>query len=174
MNYKLGGSFYGILNIILRKEEGYTYGARSGFYVTEYPGKFTASSTVRSNTTLESVKIFREEIKKYREDISDAGIEFTKNALLKSNARRFETLGAKLRMLNQLSRYNLPTDYIKRQEKIIKDMTPEEHKALARKYRNLDKMYYLAVGDVATQFKPLKKLGFDEVYLLDKDGNILK
>ncbi len=174
MNYKLGGSFNGILNMILREEKGYTYGARSGFYGTEYPGKFTASSAVRSNTTLESVKIFRDEIKKYREGISDEDMEFTKHALIKSNARRFETLGALLRMLNQISRYELPTDYIKRQEKIIKSMTTEEHKALAQQYLHPDRMYYLVVGDAATQFGPLKKLGFDEVYLLDKDGNIVK
>src|SRR5690606_7479869 len=46
MNYKLGGSFSGNVNLILREEKGYTYGARSGFSGSKIPGTFTASSSV--------------------------------------------------------------------------------------------------------------------------------
>ncbi|RZV66785.1 MAG: insulinase family protein, partial [Flavobacteriaceae bacterium] len=66
MNYKLGGSFSGNVNLILREEKGYTYGARTGFSGTKLPGTFTASSSVRTNTTFESVKIFKDEIEKYQ------------------------------------------------------------------------------------------------------------
>jgi zinc protease len=44
MNYKLGGSFNGILNLILREQKGYTYGARSTFIGTRYAGPFVASA----------------------------------------------------------------------------------------------------------------------------------
>ena len=50
-------------------------------------------------------------------------------------------------------------------------MTLEEHKALANKYLNEDKMAYLVVGDAATQFAQFEKMGFDEVKMLDKEGN---
>ena len=69
MNYKLGGSFSGNVNLILREEKGYTYGARSGFSGSKIPGTFTASSSVRTNTTGESVQIFKDEISKYKEGI---------------------------------------------------------------------------------------------------------
>ena len=46
MNYKLGGSFSGNVNLILREEKGYTYGARTGFSGTKTPGTFSASSSV--------------------------------------------------------------------------------------------------------------------------------
>ena len=77
MNYKLGGSFSGNVNLILREEKGYTYGARSGFSGSKIPGTFSASSSVRTNTTGESVAIFREQIQKYKEGITEEELEFT-------------------------------------------------------------------------------------------------
>ena len=92
-NYKLGGSFNGVFNLILREEKGFTYGARSGFNGLKNSGTFIASSMVRTNSTLESVNIFKTEMEKYRKNIPQEYIDFTKSALLKGNARNFETLG---------------------------------------------------------------------------------
>ncbi|MCH7513168.1 MAG: insulinase family protein [Bacteroidetes bacterium] len=170
MNYKLGGSFSGNVNLILREEKGYTYGARTYFSGTKIPGPFTASSSVRTNATFESVKIFKEEMEKYREGISEDDLEFTKNALIKSNARKFETLRSLIGMLQTRSAYNFPEDYIKKEEDIIRNMTLEEHKALAQKYITPDKMIYFVTGDAATQFEQFKDTGFEDVILLDKNG----
>jgi len=170
MNYKLGGSFSGNVNLILREEKGYTYGAFTWFFGTKIKGAFTASSSVRTNTTFESVSIFREEIEKYNEGISQEDLDFTKNALIKSNARRFETQGSLLIMLQNISNYNLPEDYIAGEEEIINAMTLEQHKALANKYLDASKMGYLVIGDAATQFDKFKNAGFDEVILLDKNA----
>ncbi len=171
MNYKLGGSFNGVVNLILREEKGYTYGARTGFTGSEFPGYFVASSGVQSNATLESAQIFRDEMRKYRNGISEEDLKFTKDALIKSNALKFETIGALRGMLSQIAWYNLPYDYIKQQEKQISEMTLDEHKSLAQKYIQPDKMIYLIVGDKATQMENLKELGFGVPILLDKDGN---
>jgi zinc protease len=170
MNYKLGGSFSGNVNLILREEKGYTYGARTNFSGSKIPGSFTASSSVRTNTTFESVKIFKDEIDKYKEGISQEDLDFTKNALIKSNARRFESQFSLLNMLQNISAYDLPTDYIADEERIIEGMTLEEHKRLANKYLDASKMGYLVIGDAATQFEKFKNAGFDEVMLLDKDA----
>src|SRR5690606_22734303 len=139
MNYKLGGSFSGNVNLILREEKGYTYGARTGFSGTKIPGTFTASSSVRTSTTGESVQIFKDEISKYKECISPEDLEFTKNALIKSNARRFETQGSLLGMLQEINEYDLPANYIESEEAIVKNMTLEQHKALADKYLDASK-----------------------------------
>ena len=174
MNYKLGGSFSGNVNLILREEKGYTYGARTGFSGTKIPGTFSASSSVRTNTTYESVQIFKEEIEKYRNGISQEDLDFTKNALIKSNARRFESQFSLLGMLQEMSAYDLPADYIAEEERIISAMTLEEHKRLANKHLDASKMGYLVVGDAATQFEKFKNAGFDEVILLDKDAKEVK
>jgi zinc protease len=170
MNYKLGGSFSGNVNLILREEKGYTYGARTGFSGSKVPGKFTASSSVRTNTTGESVQIFKDQITAYKDGISEEDLTFTKNALIKSNARRFETQFNLLGMLQEMSEYNLPANYIEKEEQVISDMTLEIHKALANKYLDESKMAYLVVGDAASQFAQFKDMGFDEVKLLDKKG----
>ncbi|MFH1852876.1 MAG: insulinase family protein, partial [Candidatus Neomarinimicrobiota bacterium] len=172
MNYALGGSFNGIVNMILREEKGYTYGARTGFSGTTYPGAFSAYAGVQSDATLESVQIFRAEMEKYRQPIAESSLAFTKAALVKSNARRFETLAALMGMLNQIAAYDFPHDYWKDREQVIRNMTIAEHTALAQKYIDPDRMIYLVVGDAATQLEPLKDLGFGNPVLLDKTGNI--
>ncbi|WP_420579909.1 M16 family metallopeptidase [Reichenbachiella sp.] len=171
MNYKLGGSFSGNVNLILREEKGYTYGARTGFSGDADSGEFTARSSVRTNTTFESVKIFKEEMEKYREGISEEDLEFTKNALIKSNARRFETLGAMRGMIETRSKYGFGPNYIKDEENVVRNMTLEEHKALAQKYITPDQMVYLVSGDAKTQLEQFQNTGFEKVILLDKEGN---
>lgn len=171
MNYKLGGAFNGVVNLILREEKGYTYGARTSFEGTSTTGYFVASSAVQSNATLESAIIFRDEITKYKSGITQEDLDFTRNALLKSNALNFETISALRGMLTQISRYDYPMDFVKKQEIIIQNMSLGKHKTLARFYLHPDKMIYLIVGDAKTQFDKLKELGFGEPILIDKEGN---
>lgn len=158
-NYKLGGSFNGIFNLILREEKGFTYGARSSFSGGKNYGSFTASSRVRTDATLESVTIFKTEMEKYRQNIPQEYVDFTKSALMKNNALRFETLNALVDMLNTMSAYNLPEDYIKQEEAFVKELTPDKLLEYARKYIDPGKMYYVVVGDAATQLKALEKAG---------------
>jgi zinc protease len=74
-------------------------------------------------------------------------------------------------MLQNMSAYNLPADYIAGEESIISAMTLDEHKRLANKHLDESKMGYLVVGDAATQFQNFKQSDmFDEVILLDKDA----
>jgi zinc protease len=165
-NYKLGGSFNGLFNLILREEKGFTYGARSNFMGARNYGTFTASSMVRTNSTLESVTIFKTEMEKYRVSQPQEYIDFTKSALLKSNARNFETLGSLLSMLNNISAYNLPTDYIKKEEAFVRSLTVEKQLELANKYIDPSKMYYVVVGDAKTQLKELEKVGLGKPILV--------
>ena len=166
MNYQLGGSFNGKVNIVLREEKGFTYGARTGFTAYKIPGYFSASSSVRSTATLESVNIFKSLMEGYREGIAPEDLDFTKNALIKSYLRQFETLGALINMLQDINVYGLPVDYVKNEENIIKNMTLDSHKEMAQKYITPDKMFYVIAGDAATQAKELKKVGFGEPIIL--------
>ncbi len=168
MNHKLGGSFNSFVNLVLREEKGFTYGARSRFTGSYFPGYFMASSSVRSTSTLESVEIFKNLMEKYRDGIIAEDLDFTKNALIKSNAREFETLGALIRMLQNISMYNLPANYVKGEEEIVRLMTLEQHKQLAEKYINPAKMYYVIAGDAATQMPLLSKIGFGDAIVVSQ------
>lgn len=165
-NYKLGGSFNGYVNLVLREEKGYTYGARTGFSAQKSFGAFNASSAVRSTATLESAEIFRDLMTNYRAGVSQSDIDFTKDALLKGNALRFETQRALLGMLNTMSAYGLPVDYIAHEEDYVRKLTVDEVNALVQKYIDPMRMYYVVAGDAATQLKELKKLGFGEPVLV--------
>jgi zinc protease len=167
MNYKLGGSFNGIVNMILREEKGFTYGARTYFSAGKNYGYFVAAASVRSTATEESVRIFKDEIEKYRNGISDEDLEFTKNALIKSNARSFETLGALHGMLTTISVYNLPFDYVKQEEAFVKSLTADTHKELAQKLIDPTHMFYVVVGDAETQLPVLKKIGLGDPVLME-------
>ncbi|MCU0370435.1 MAG: insulinase family protein [Bacteroidales bacterium] len=160
MNHKLGGSFNSHVNLVLREEKGFTYGARTTFSGTYIPGTFMASSSVRSSATFESVGIFKRLMEEYRKGISAEDLEFTKNALNKSKAREFETLGSKMKMLQEIGMYNLPPDYVREQERIVSEMTLEQHRALALRYIDPGRMYYVIAGDAATQMDALKEIGF--------------
>ncbi|NNJ52599.1 MAG: insulinase family protein [Ignavibacteriaceae bacterium] len=173
MNYKLGGNFNSYVNMILREEKGYTYGARTRFSGSLYPGYFLASSSVVSNATLESVQIFIEQMNKYREGIPEKDFEFTRNALIKSNARAFETLNALLGMLNNIAKYDLPFEYVKQREEIVRNMSIEDHQQLAKEYIDPNVMTYVVVGDAKTQLEQLKALGLGEPILVDREGNPL-
>jgi zinc protease len=165
-NYKLGGSFNGIFNLILREDKGFTYGARSNFNGAKNFGTFIATSRVRTNSTLESVTIFKTEMEKYRKNIPQEYIDFTKSSLLKNNALRFETLGNLLSMLNTMTSFNLPADFIKQEEKFIRSLTIEKQLELVNKYIDPSKMYYVVVGDAKTQLDDLEKVGLGKPILL--------
>jgi zinc protease len=164
-NFKLGGSFNGVLNLILREEKGFTYGARSSFSGSKDYGQFSASSKVRTNSTLESVTIFKTEMEKYRNAIPQEYVDFTKSSLLKGNALRFETLGGLLGMLNTMTDYNLPADYIKKEEGYVKGLTVDKQLQIAKKYIDPLKMYYVVVGDAKTQLDALEAVGLGKPVL---------
>ena len=171
MNMKLGGNFSGDVNMVLREEKGFTYGARTRFSGSKYPGTFIASSAVRSNTTEESVNIFKNLLTNYSNPISEDDLEFTKNVTLKSNARRFETLGALRGMIANIATYDLPFDYIKAEEEQVRGMTIQSHNQLVKKYIRPDEMIYLVIGDAKTQMDGLKSLGYGDPILLNENGS---
>ena len=162
-NYILGGGgFASQLTQQLREGKGYTYGIGSGFSGTRTPGAFSISSGVRSNVTLESTQLIKSILQDYGKNYSDADLETTKGFLIKSNARAFETAGAKLDMLNNISKYGFRPDYVREREQIVKSMTVPRIRELSAKYFDPGKMYWLVVGDAKTQLPRLKELGFGE------------
>ena len=170
MNYRLGGGgFASDLTQVLREGKGYTYGVRSGFQGGHYPGPFSVSSSVRSNVTLESLEIIRDMLADYGPTFDDEDLEATQGFLLRSNARAFETLGAKLGVVRAVSDYGFAPDYVLRQERTVREMTVERVRELAGQYLSGD-MIWLVVGDAATQLGRLGALGLGAPVVLDRSG----
>jgi zinc protease len=169
MNYILGGGgFASQLTQQLREGKGYTYGIGSGFSGSKSAGPFTISSSVRTNVTLESAQLIKDILQNFGKNYSDQDLETTKSFMIKSNARAFETAGAKLGLLENISKYGWKPDYVKEREQIVQQMTVDQIKTLSQKYLDTNKMIWLVVGDAKTQLPRLKDLGFGEPVLLNK------
>ncbi|TBW28498.1 pitrilysin family protein [Gramella sp. KN1008] len=168
MNYRLGGgSFASRLTQELREGKGYTYGIRSRFLDRTYIGPFLISSGVRTNITYEAAELVRDILKDYPSTFTQEDLDVTKSYMIKSNARRFETLGAKLNMLREINDFGYEYDYIKDRETLVEELSVLDIQDLAKKYVNPEKMYYLIVGDAETQLEKLEELGYGKPILLN-------
>ena len=168
MNYRLGGGgFASQLMQELREGKGYTYGIRSGFSYDNYTGMFTIRSGVRSNVTLEAIETIREILTSFGDNYSQEDLDITKGFTLKSNARAFETLRAKLNVVGNVNGYGFDNNYVTQREKEVKALTVDDMKRLYSTYVHPDKMIYLVVGDKATQFERLEGLGLGKPVLIN-------
>ncbi len=171
MNYVLGSAFNSRINLNLRENKGYTYGARSNFSASKIPGPFTASASVRADATADSVVQFVNEIKTYRDQgITPTELQFTKDASGQSEALDYETPRQKLGLLQQIITYNLPLDFTTQQQNIINGLTQERINSLALAHLPLEKMVILVVGDKALINTSLTALGYPIVEL-DTEAN---
>ena len=174
MNYNLGGAFNSRINLNLREDKGYTYGARSSFRGNKLRGLFTASAAVRANATAPSIIEFRKEIAHFRDNgITEDEVTFMKSAIGQRDAREYETPNQKLGFLSELVSYNLDKSFVDEQGAILADMSSEELNALAKKHLNLDDMITVVVGDKATLMESLKGIA-KTIVELDVDGNIVE
>lgn len=172
MNFRLGGGgFASTLVQELREGRGYTYGISSGFQGSELPGPFSISSSVRANVTYEALALIKSIVDDHGPAFDDSDLEATRSFLLRTNARAFETLGAKVGVLSAMSAYGFPADYLLQREAVVREMTVDEVRRLADEYLDSSAMIWLVVGDARTQRDRLDALGLGPAVLLDRAGN---
>lgn len=173
-NYNLGSNFNSRLNINLREDKGYTYGARSAFSGDKYTGAFTFSSGIRANATDSALYEVINEIKNYADNgITNDEIAYMQSSIGQSEARSYETGSQKANFIGMILQYDLPADYVKKQQAILKGITKSEIDALSKKYLDVTRMNIVLVGDKKKILPGLQRLGY-EIVELDADGNIVK
>ncbi len=170
MNYNLGSDFNSRLNLNLREDKGWTYGARSSFTADEHTGEFEFSSGIRADATDSALVEVMKEITNYRTNgISEPELKFMKNSLGQRDALLYETGIQKAGFIGRILDYNLPANYVDQQNKILAKLTKQEVDAVAKKMLKPEKMNILLVGDKAKIYEGVKKLGY-EIIELDADG----
>jgi zinc protease len=171
MNYALGGAFNSRLNLNLREDKGWTYGASSRLSGDKYTGELFFGSGIKVDATDSAVVEVMKEFQNYaKAGISDEELEFMRSAVGQRDALRYETPFQKAAFIQRILDYNLPADYVDQQNKIIASINRDEINKLASKWINADKMYILLVGDKAKIYPGLQKLGY-EIVELDINGN---
>lgn len=171
MNYPLGGAFNSRINLNLREDKGYTYGARSFFSGNEDGGWYRAGAGVRADATAASIVEFVKEIEGfYNDGATEEELAFTKSSLGQSDARAYETPRQKLGFLSRMATYDLDAGHVDEQAAILDAMSKADMDALAKTHLNLDDMIMIVVGDKATVYDDVAALGYKMVDV-DADGN---
>ena len=169
-NEIIGGGSSGRLFQVLRIEKGYTYGATSRIIKRETVSPLYVNGSVRANATLPSLEIIKNMLADYGNSFSEDDVALTKNKVVKNNTRAYESLGAKLGILRNISTYGLAEDYIEQDQEELMGMGLQDFKSVIDSYMQEKEMVYVVVGDKATQWEEVKKLG-RPVVELDVDGN---
>jgi zinc protease len=170
MNFNLGGTFDSRINLNLREEKGYTYGIRSGFSGGPELGSFRISSEINKDATTEAISEVLRELESYsRDGMTPEEYRFMQNSIGQRDARRYETPGAKLGLLSQILRYDLPLDYRKQQQSLLKETDRETLNELAARLIDHENMAIVVVGDLPAIRPELEKLGMP-IRILDENG----
>jgi zinc protease len=170
MNFNLGGTFDSRINLNLREEKGYTYGISSGFSGGPELGAFRVSAEVNKEATAASVTEVLKELDSYAADgMTEDEYQFLQNSIGQRDARAYETPAAKLGLLAQILRYDLPLDYRKRQQALLRETDRETLNALAGRLIDAGDIAIVVVGDTPAIRLQLETLGVP-IRQLDEDG----
>ena len=172
MNTILGGSFSSRLNMNLREQHGYTYGASSGFDMRASAGPFTASAGVQTDKTSESLTEFFNELNGILKPVPAEELSRAKNYIALRYPGGFETTGDISRRLEDALVYHLPDDYFSSYVQKIQAVTAADVQRIAQKYIAPGRFAVVVVGDEKTiepriqslNLGPIKKLTVDDVF----------
>ena len=172
MNSILGGGFTSRINMNLREDKGYTYGARSNFSFRRGAGPFSASSDIRTADTRAAVVEFMSELNDIRggRPVTQAELDYNKQSVIRRYPAGFETVGAISGQLSSLVTYGLPDSYFNDYIGKINSITLADVNRVAKQYLDPSKMAIVIVGDRSVIESGLKDLGYP-LYLLDTEGN---
>lgn len=170
-NQILGGDFNSYLNMNLREEHGWTYGARSGIGATRYISTFRATSSVRNSVTDSAVVEFLKEIKRIRtEKVEETTLANVKAGYIGNFVMEIEKPQTVARFALNTILHKLPADFYQSFIANINAVTPEDIQRVANKYFSYDNSRIIIVGKGSEVIEPLEELGIPMFYF-DQYGN---
>lgn len=159
LNNGLGGTFSSRLNMNLREDKGYTYGAGSGFLMRKAAGPFFAVSGVRTDVTGPALGEMLKEIAGMATRPLSAGeLSLAKDSLVRSLPGDFETNESTVGSFATLYVYDLGLDYWTRYPALINGVDAAQVAAAATKYLAADRLHVVAVGDKTKILPQIEKL----------------
>ncbi len=169
----LGGDFTSRINMNLREDKRWSYGA-SGFVLgSKEERPFILYASVQTDKTAESVTEFRKEIIDFistRPPTQDELDKVKTNQVLKLPGQ-WETNSSIDDSLSELLRYDLPDDYYKTYDKSVRNLSLDDIKNVGKAVIQPEEVNWFVVGDRANIITKLDALGFDAIIEIDADGN---
>jgi predicted Zn-dependent peptidase len=164
LNMILGGQFVSRLNMNLREDKGYTYGARTSFEFRRGPGPFIFQTSVQSAVTADAVREVFAELRMIRGErpVTPAELALGRAALTRGYARNFETAEQLGRAAAQLVLYELPDDYFTTFVPRVMAVTEADVTRAAAAHIDPARLLTVVVGDRAKVAPGLAALNFGE------------
>jgi len=171
MNTMLGGLFSSRINMNLREQHGYTYGASSFFWFYRGTGPFISYALVRTDVTAPATEqMFKELDGIQTRPLTDAELRLAKDFIIRSLPGDFESADRVNRQLAGLWLYDLPQDYYTKLPAQIEGVTSADAQAAAAKYIHPENMLVIEVGDKAKIESGLKDLKLGAVESWSEGG----
>ena len=161
LNAMLGGQFVSRINLNLREQKAYTYGAHTAFDFRRAAGAFVLQTSVQTDATTDAIRESLSEIAAIGSERPPTAneIEFGRATLARGYARNFETTGQIARALAQLATHDLPDDTFDRFVPGVNAVQANELRTAARRHLRPDELIVVAVGDRAAIEAGLPTLG---------------
>jgi zinc protease len=171
MNTELGGLFSSRINMNLREEHGYTYGAGSGFDFRRGAGPFQIATGVRTDVTAPAVTEILKEVRAMASaPMTAEQLERAKDSRTQTLPAGFQTSQAAAASFAQLYVYDLGLDYYSHVAERVNAVTADQALAAAKKYLLPERMVIVAVGDRAKIEPELRKLNVAPVEVVTPEG----
>lgn len=176
MNNILGGVFTSRLNLNLREDKHWSYGAFSFIADAQGQRPFLSISPVQTDKTKESIIEVAKELKQVLDAKPITQEEFLKDQTNQVLALPggWETNNNVLGSILSIITYNYPDDYYKKYANEVRNLKLDQVNAAARKVIQPDKLVWLIVGDRSKIESGIRELNLGEVKILDVDGNLVK
>ena len=175
MNSELGGLFSSRINLNLREEHGYTYGASSSFVYRRSVGYFVAGGGIRTDATAPAVTEILKEIRRMIDTpMKPEELSLAKDSQSRSLPGIFEASSGEAGALAEIFVYNLTRDYFSKLPEQLNAVTAEDAEAVAKKYLHPEQLILVCVGDRAKIEPELVKLDLGAIEIRDADGNVVK
>ncbi|NOY77074.1 MAG: insulinase family protein [Calditrichaeota bacterium] len=173
MNNILGGTFTSRINMNLREDKHWAYGAFTFLVDARGPRPFIAYAPVQTDKTRQAMLEMIKEIKGIISDrpITAEELEKVRRKQILELPGSWETMAAVASSIAEIVQYNLPTDYFTHYAKRVKALNLEQVKAAAKHVLHPEKLVWVVVGDRKKIEPDVRKLGFSTVHFLDADGN---
>jgi predicted Zn-dependent peptidase len=161
MNMILGGQFVSRINMNLREQKGYTYGARTSFDFRRGPGPFVLQASVQSDATADAIREAVSELEAIRgpRPVTAGELALGRAALTRGYPRTFETAEQIGRGAAQLALYDLPQDYFTTFVPTVAALREDDITRVAAAHIHPDRLVTVVVGDRDKVGASLEQLG---------------
>ena len=175
LNTVFGGSFMSRLNLNLREQKGFTYGARSAFRYGLLPGAFGMAAPVQTKVTAETVTEMVSELEGIvgSRPVTPEELAYAKGTLVNGYAKNFGTLEQIVAEIADVTPYGLPDTELEAYPGKIGALTCEQVAAAAKKHMLPGSLVVVIAGDAAAIRPSLEKLNLGPVALVDMYGRPL-